>query len=301
MKKRTILLGTAATTLVLGMVPAFANNNIYVTVFGGVNTANDVDGLAGGGGNIDRSFDSAVTHTGGGSHTHPLHFDLNMVTTFFNSGASADTGFIVGVAVGRDMDDWLPGLRTEVEFSYRHNALKDATASGFASANDTASDNYSPGGLIYHNPRITPVPPLASGGSSTATLPGSGTYAFAAHTETGFNNSNPGTVRTFAIMANVFYDIELGSPIVPYVGGGVGYARTEVKASHVFSGDDKNFAWQLGAGFNYTIDEHMSLGVGYRYFNGGDIDVEIPTLTDPALVNYEVEDHAGIISLTWRQ
>ena len=39
-----------------------------------------------------------------------------------------------------------------------------------------------------------------------------------------------GHFRTYGVMANVLYDFNLGMPVVPYIGGGVGYGWTESTA-----------------------------------------------------------------------
>lgn len=109
-----------------------------------------------------------------------------------------------------------------------------------------------------------------------------------------------GNVSTFAIMANAWYDFDVGSKAVPYVGGGAGWAR--LRADMVQQGDDtpatsndqSGFAWQLGAGFHYAVAPDVSLGLGYRYFHGPNMDFDLED-EDGTLHN---DNHVVQIDLT---
>lgn len=82
------------------------------------------------------------------------------------------------------------------------------------------------------------------------------------------------------VMANGYYDIETSSGITPYVMAGAGILNTDVSWS---SDTDTSFAWQVGAGLGFKIDENLTFDVGYRYLrpeglqspgNGNDVDWE---------------------------
>jgi opacity protein-like surface antigen len=86
-----------------------------------------------------------------------------------------------------------------------------------------------------------------------------------------------GHISNFAILANVWYDIDVGSKVVPYVGGGVGWDRAHFHSGFASSGgnpngsftaEDAGFAYQLGVGFNYEVMRGVDVGLGYRYFVG---------------------------------
>ena len=48
--------------------------------------------------------------------------------------------------------------------------------------------------------------------------------------------STSGSVQTYGVMANALFDIDVGVPwIYPYIGGGVGYARTHLSQSATFA------------------------------------------------------------------
>lgn len=76
--------------------------------------------------------------------------------------------------------------------------------------------------------------------------------------------------QTWAYMANAYYDLNIHPELRPYVGGGIGYARTNAKIRHedlTVRGKDDGFAWQGIAGANYALCEKTDLGLEYRYFS----------------------------------
>ena len=190
MSKRYLLASAAVATLAAtGQAQA---RDFYVSVLGGGNWWQD------------------QSHAGGGESGTVLHFD-------------ADQGFMIGGAVGVHLDNWLRGLRTELEASYRRNRMNGQWST---SEGDT-------GAIIGH-------------------------------------------VSTFALMANVWYDIDIGTKFKPYVGGGAGWARSHIDVA-LFTSDGagrpnpssefdvSGFAWQIGAGINYPVMPGVDLGLGYRY------------------------------------
>lgn len=74
--------------------------------------------------------------------------------------------------------------------------------------------------------------------------------------------------RTHAMMFNMLYDIENGSDITPYLGGGLGVGWIE-------EADGSEFAYQLLAGINYAVTERADLILGYRYAGMTDADQDI--------------------------
>lgn len=144
-------------------------------------------------------------------------------STAVNFDYEADTGFIVGGAIGVHLDKWAHGLRAELEASYRRN---DLSGHWISSGSDTGAIN--------------------------------------------------GNVSTFALMVNAWYDIDIGQKFVPYVGGGVGWARQRADVELLTSSgalrtagatelENAGFAWHVGVGFNYPVSPGVNLGVGYRY------------------------------------
>jgi opacity protein-like surface antigen len=95
-------------------------------------------------------------------------------------------------------------------------------------------------------------------------------------TETGILDGN---LSTFAVMANVWYEFDIGSKMRPYIGGGAGWARMSGDVAAVettpntgsdfgTSNEASGFAWQLGVGGLYEVSPGVDVGIGYRYFNG---------------------------------
>jgi outer membrane protein OmpA-like peptidoglycan-associated protein len=82
-----------------------------------------------------------------------------------------------------------------------------------------------------------------------------------------------GNVQSYGVMANVFYDFHLGAgvPVVPYVGGGIGYAIQNWDSVRISSpatnraitidSDAGNFAYQLIAGVAFPIAQVPGLSI----------------------------------------
>lgn len=81
-------------------------------------------------------------------------------------------------------------------------------------------------------------------------------------------------VKSQSVMLNAYYDIDTGSKLTPYVGAGIGYAKLKgtltIDGKSMGSMDDNNFAWQVGAGVGYALNDNVSLDAGYRYVDYGD-------------------------------
>jgi opacity protein-like surface antigen len=223
MRMKEIFLASSALAVLVTAQEASAASDLYVSVFGGANFLTD---------------DSQV-----------LDFGFYSTTETFRS--DTDTGFVLGGAIGTNLDNWVNGLKVEMEVSYRRNDV------GGTWTNDNASD-------------------------------------------AGFIDAN---LSTFAIMANAWYEIGIGSKVRPYVGGGVGWARTQADIAFVAttgsSGSDQEenagFAWQLGLGMNYEVAPDVDVGIGYRYFVGPRFDEFHPFNSDAV---HDNENHAVQVNLT---
>lgn len=88
---------------------------------------------------------------------------------------------------------------------------------------------------------------------------------------------------TVALMGNVVYDlpVKLG-PVHPYVLAGVGYGHTSATFEDValLKLESSGLAWQLGAGLNTNLSDTVTAGIGYRYFQGPEIEVLGLNLSD---------------------
>ena len=74
-----------------------------------------------------------------------------------------------------------------------------------------------------------------------------------------------GDFSTLSLMINGFYEVENETKFTPYIGGGIGFANVKLE---LFDEDDDEtvFAYQLGLGIGYEINESVTLDLGYRYF-----------------------------------
>jgi outer membrane protein OmpA-like peptidoglycan-associated protein len=96
----------------------------------------------------------------------------------------------------------------------------------------------------------------------------------------GSPRSQGGDVQSYGVMANVFYDFDLGPGafVVPYIGGGIGYVvqnwnnvnvRNATTGGQVnLDGDAGNFGWQaiIGAAFPIASVPGLALTAEGRYF-----------------------------------
>jgi outer membrane immunogenic protein len=107
-----------------------------------------------------------------------------------------------------------------------------------------------------------------------------------------------GHVSALRLLANLWYDFDLGCAIKPYAGGGVGAARISasdvaVSGVTIVNGSDTVFAFQLGAGIGYEVLPAAILSLDYRYFQAVD-----PTFKDQVLgTSFRSEYHAHDIRL----
>jgi len=79
-----------------------------------------------------------------------------------------------------------------------------------------------------------------------------------------------GKLKTYRAMANAWYDIDFGSAVIPYLGGGAGYQRSEFDIGD--SGDSSGFVYQAGAGVGFAVNDRTTLSVDYRYVVGDDFE-----------------------------
>ncbi len=97
-----------------------------------------------------------------------------------------------------------------------------------------------------------------------------------------------GDVRTVSLMANGFYEFDVGSGFKPFVGAGAGAAFLDVEAALVgvtiVDDDDTVFAYQGMAGVSYQISPDLSLSLLYNYFATAD-----PSFSDAAGGSFDSE------------
>jgi opacity protein-like surface antigen len=79
-----------------------------------------------------------------------------------------------------------------------------------------------------------------------------------------------GDAGAAAFMTNIIYDIALGWPVTPHLGGGIGAVDLSDRATIAgfgtpVQGSDWLLGYQAIAGFRYNIDAMLALDLDYRY------------------------------------
>jgi opacity protein-like surface antigen len=90
----------------------------------------------------------------------------------------------------------------------------------------------------------------------------------------GASTSGSGDINLTTVMVNAYYDFNLGWPVTPYVGGGVGVGILDgtdvsVGARRVSGPDSTEFAYQGILGAMYQVSPQWSLGLEGRYLGAG--------------------------------
>ena len=94
-----------------------------------------------------------------------------------------------------------------------------------------------------------------------------------------------GDTSSLALLINGYFDFATESALTPFVSAGLGFAKVEINDFNVpgsglpgFSDDDTVFAYQLGAGFGYAVNEKVTVDVKYRYFATEDLEIDTATV-----------------------
>jgi len=109
-----------------------------------------------------------------------------------------------------------------------------------------------------------------------------------------------GDLSTVFIMANVYYDIETGTPFKPYIGAGAGVGFVDVSyspsATAIVDDNSTQFAYQGMAGIAYEVSPMTELYAGYRYRATLDAEVDV-SLFDATL---DIENSTSIVEAGFR-
>jgi OmpA-OmpF porin, OOP family len=104
---------------------------------------------------------------------------------------------------------------------------------------------------------------------------------------------------------NAYLDPDLGVPVRPYLGGGVGgaYVKLDTGDDAPLGVDDEAgaFAWNLAAGLSYDVTAHVTLSAGYRYLRleGTDFSASLAGVdTDDVDVD-DVTSHEILVGLRY--
>jgi opacity protein-like surface antigen len=117
--------------------------------------------------------------------------------------------------------------------------------------------------------------------------------------------SGNGDASAVVGLFNAYLDPDLGVPVRPYLGGGVGgaYVKLDTGDDAPLGVDDEAgaFAWDLAAGLSYDVTAHVALSAGYRYLRleGTDFSASLAGVdTDDVDVD-DVTSHEILVGLRY--
>ena len=86
-----------------------------------------------------------------------------------------------------------------------------------------------------------------------------------------------GDITCLSLLMNGYYDFVNNSAFTPYLSAGLGFAKVEVNDLNVpgsglpnSNDDDTVFAYQVGVGVGYAVNEKVTIDANYRYFATSD-------------------------------
>ena len=104
------------------------------------------------------------------------------------------------------------------------------------------------------------------------------------YTNVGVKGSTIEVARISGIW-NAYYDFDLGIPLTPYVGAGLGFGSTRLESTGISSGPD--FAWNAIGGAAYSVTEAVDLTAEYRYTDTLDAQFESHELLVGVRYNFD--------------
>ena len=113
-----------------------------------------------------------------------------------------------------------------------------------------------------------------------------------------------GNRSSHAVMANVLYDFNLGWPVVPHIGVGVGAVDVmdNAKAAgvgQVFNDDQWSFGYQAIGGIRYNVTPAVAFDLDYRYLATPDLTFKVPSVPG-ATYKSGYHTHTLMASLVYR-
>jgi len=81
-----------------------------------------------------------------------------------------------------------------------------------------------------------------------------------------------GEIETHTYMLNAYYDFDLGLPLTPYLGIGIGNTTFDINyrpsGVQIINDESNNLAWQLMVGASYTLNDVTKIHASWRYRDG---------------------------------
>lgn len=118
----------------------------------------------------------------------------------------------------------------------------------------------------------------------------------------GFNSATTGKTGATLGMLNIYYDIETGTGLTPYLGAGVGWGRIgynnyEVNNVPIVNRADEGVAYQLIAGLSAAVSDAIDVTADYRYLGADERDLS-DALGRPLEADYST--HLFMVGLVWK-
>lgn len=120
----------------------------------------------------------------------------------------------------------------------------------------------------------------------------------------GFNVSGvSGNRQSHAFMTNLLYDVDLGWPVTPHVGAGIGAVKIIDRAAapgfgRFFDDSDWRFGYQAIGGIRYKLTPNVAVDLDYRYFATTKATFRLPGNAAPYRSGYDT--HNLMASLVYR-
>jgi OmpA-OmpF porin, OOP family len=104
-----------------------------------------------------------------------------------------------------------------------------------------------------------------------------------------------GDIKAYSLLVNGYYDLVRGKKIVPFITAGIGAAKVDADVNNFAHVDDIGLAYQVGAGFYYTITDNLHIELKYRFMGVAEIDG-----FDLDNLNPEFATHNVLLGLRYR-
>jgi opacity protein-like surface antigen len=77
-------------------------------------------------------------------------------------------------------------------------------------------------------------------------------------------------------MVNAYYDMDFNAPVTPYIMGGLGVSSNSTNTiywpfvqQNEFGHSVSHFAWQVGAGLSYALQDNFLIDLNYQFVDLG--------------------------------
>ncbi len=88
---------------------------------------------------------------------------------------------------------------------------------------------------------------------------------------------------TYTLMFSLYFEPLRFEKFTPYIGAGIGSTWTKISTNDTVvkgSRDKAIFAWQAEAGIQYDLTQHLTLKLGYRYIDLGNLEIHLRSVED---------------------